>query len=720
MERPRVALVLGGGGAKGFAHIAVLEMIEELGIPVDMIIGTSAGAIVGGLYAAGYSPEMIKDALFDLDWASLFQDSPISPFENELQTENLFPLYNSAMQNTNLGYSRGETVYTLFKTLTAKIPSYIDFDTLTIPFRAGVVEIPEGRSTLLREGDLAEAIRASMSIPGIFDPFSIDGTLYIDGGTLDNLPIRQAKELGYDIIIASELYPGPKSINIYALEVLELVLELYFNSISREQYPLADAVLKFDLQRYSIMDFYKSDEIYSLSMNERETMRMELEKIRALLSSYQEGASLPPEPSARMSYNELPSLVPEDMVVTGVLQRDKSYIEKYFAQYIMGKPLEPGNITVFMEAVYKIGNYRFVEFRPHIQQGKTVLELNLYPVSRNNFVFLLGGNYRGMVGISSSDLISNLSLQGSVQFHGLSGPGSVLSLDTSVMNIFSLGVQYLQPLTPFSFLSARAEMVSDADIIALWGMTKAPEERQLFFFSSELKWGIFLGRHSIKAGPLFFATLSDHTEDEYAALGLGLSYSYDSLDFSFMPSKGVSVILENRFYLPTSPESESRKFDGFFDIISLDMQAALPLGRGFSLTADAFAGTTLGPGLPPEFTRLGYTAFDQRYFPNVPHTDDFRSHKVAASLSLQYLPWKEFFVLGGQLIFSLSASAGGLFNEWDDLTAEKLIWNVSLNAGLRIKNNFGILFRIGAGDNGSYPLKPFIALDIGQQTHFRR
>jgi hypothetical protein len=103
-----------------------------------------------------------------------------------------------------------------------------------------------------------------------------------------------------------------------------------------------------------------------------------------------------------------------------------------------------------MQAIYKTGNYRFVQFRPYMWQEKTVLELNLYPVSRNRLVLLAGGNYRGIKGISSSDLISNMSLQESVQFHDLSGLGSVLSLEGSMFNNYSLGVHYLQPLTPFS------------------------------------------------------------------------------------------------------------------------------------------------------------------------------------------------------------------------------------------------------------------------------
>ncbi|MCL2318538.1 MAG: patatin-like phospholipase family protein, partial [Treponema sp.] len=285
----KVALVLGGGGAKGFAHIAVLELIEELGIPVDLVIGVSAGAIVGGLYSAGYSSAMIKAALLDLDWTSYFQDNPVSPFEDELGAGDMLLRYStelgSAWGERNIGYSPGEAAYLYIKSLTSRIPSYIDFDTLPIPFRAGTVQIPEGKVCLIDQGDLAEAIRASISLPGIFDPFNIDGKLYIDGGTLNNLPIRQARDMGCDVIIAVDLFPEPETFSANPLKVPELMLSLYFNTVSREQYPLADVVLTPQVQNFSMLDFQKSRKIYSLAESEKEQMREELLKVKDLLAA---------------------------------------------------------------------------------------------------------------------------------------------------------------------------------------------------------------------------------------------------------------------------------------------------------------------------------------------------------------------------------------------------------------------------------------------------
>jgi len=123
-----VGVVLGGGGARGFAHIAVLELIEEMGIPVDLVAGTSIGAIIGGLYSAGYNTALIKEIFFDLDWTSIFSDNPVLPFERQLGNQSLMAnllglkLTHGFHVSLGRGFSGGQTAYTIFKSFTAKIP----------------------------------------------------------------------------------------------------------------------------------------------------------------------------------------------------------------------------------------------------------------------------------------------------------------------------------------------------------------------------------------------------------------------------------------------------------------------------------------------------------------------------------------------------------------------------------------------------------------------
>ena len=697
-DRPKVGLVLGGGGAKGFAHIVLLELLEEMEIPVDIVIGVSAGAIAGGLYSAGYSPALIKDSLLDIDWTSIILDIPVKPFEKELGTGDMFLSYD--VEAMKRGISSGQMTYALFKTLTAKIPSYIDFDTLPIPFRAGVVKIPEGRVELIGEGDLAEAIRASMSIPGLFDPFDIDGKSYIDGGTLDNLPIRLARELGCEIIIASDLYPDLKSINTSPLEVPELILSIYWNTINKEQHPLADAVIEANVQNFSMMDFPKSHEIYSQVSGEKEKIRFELEKIKELLSPF--------ERERRLSYGELPFLTPVSLTITGVLPRDRDFIERNFTRFLKDKPLESARLEDFIRKIYEIGNYRFVAARLNDKQGKTELELLLYPNSYKGLVWLFGGNYQG---IFSEAAVNKLSMQGGVQIQGLSGPGSVLFLGASWVNLLSFGMVYLQPLSPQTFVIAQTEIMLDHNITSSGFSWKDPDENRLAMFTAELSGGFYINRNTaFKAGALFFAANPQAQDGRNKAFGFKTNFTYNDLDYLFYPSSGIYASLENRFCFPLP-------FDPpwFFDIVSLDLKGALPLGSGFSISGGVFAGLEPGSKLSRlEGLSAGFTAFDRQYFPNVYGIDNFYSYKAAAALALQYMPWKNLSILGGQLFFSVSASAGELFNELEDFSFDELISNVSFNIGLRLKKNYGIMLRFGIGSNGSSSPAPFLAFDLGQ------
>jgi len=700
-EKPKVCLVLGGGGAKGFAHIAVLEMLEEMEIQVDMVIGVSFGAIVGGLYAAGYSPEMIKDALLYLDWAPIFNDTPVIPFENELDADNLVFRYSPDKSDLKKGLFPGQAFYTLLKKLTLKIPSNINFDELAIPFRAGVVNVSGGNVELLGGGDLAEAIRASMGLPGVFDPFNIDGKFYIDGGTLDNVPIRRATEMGYDIIIAAEVWPEPKSIKTDPLSVPEFMLNLYFNTVSSEQYHLAAAVIQADMENYSMIDFKKSGEIYSWAGTYREKMREELEKVKELTGVFVRTGS----------YADLPSPIPVSLKITGVLDRDRKYFERYFSGQMEGKPLDPEILENFIRKIYETGNYRQVTARTVIDQEKTCLELLLYPENYEKITYLAGGNYSG---VFSSDSINKFKIQCGVHIRGLSGPGSVLALGASWIDVISFSMLYLQPFSHNFFGAARMDLLLDKHITVSGFSRKDAEEELLFLVSGELYGGIRIDRNNLlKAGALFLAANpNDPPVGENVrntVLGISTAYSCNSLDYGFFPSAGIYAGIENCFYMTLPFDSPQ-----FFDILSLDLLGVLPLPKGLSIAAGAFAGSDLSfnlsgiSGLP-----VGFTSFDRRYFFNVSGIDRYYPHKTAASLAFQFQPWNNLTILGGQLILSFSASAGNLFDEWEDFSFDNLIWNTSLNIGLRLRTNFGLLLRIGAGSNGRDGLRPFLAFDIG-------
>jgi NTE family protein len=218
-ERPKIGLVLGGGGARGAAHIGVLKELERQRVPIDAIAGTSMGAIVGGLYATGMTPAELEELVTTLDWVASMRDTPKREhlsFRRKLDDE-YYPI------TAELGISRegleipmgaveGQRLALLLRELTIDVSPIGSFDDLPIPFRAVATNIETGDAHVMGEGDLAQAIRASMSVPAIFAPAEIDGQLFVDGGIASNLPIEVMQAMDVDIIIAVDvefpLYPA--------------------------------------------------------------------------------------------------------------------------------------------------------------------------------------------------------------------------------------------------------------------------------------------------------------------------------------------------------------------------------------------------------------------------------------------------------------------------------------------------------------------------------
>lgn len=263
--RPKVGLVLSGGGAKGFAHIGTLKLIDSLRIPVDYIAGTSMGGIIGGLYAIGYSGIELEKLAERSDWQEIFADEPARPDLPFLQKEQSgryqleFGLqFVKPVPPSGLIF--GQKVSLLLANLTFPYERVADFDHLPIPFRCVAVDLISGREVVLRKGSLSRALRATMSIPTVFSPVEWGDSLLVDGGLTNNLPVDVVKKMGADVVIAvdvqSPLLPRDKLKS--ALTVLEQTLTLVGTDRWRENLKLADLVISPPIGAYTSADFENS------------------------------------------------------------------------------------------------------------------------------------------------------------------------------------------------------------------------------------------------------------------------------------------------------------------------------------------------------------------------------------------------------------------------------------------------------------------------------
>src|ERR1700733_7254389 len=210
--RPRICLVLSGGGARGMAHIGVLKVLEEMHVPIDCIAGTSMGAVVGGLYASGMTAAQIESTMRSVDWQEAFRDAPPRRdlgFRRKQDDRNFLVRLSLGLKPGQIllpkGFMQGQKLQETLRQLTLPFSNSTDFDLLPTPFRAVATDLLTGNAVLLDKGDLSIAMRASISAPGLFAPVETQGLGVVDGGLAENLPIDVARQMHADILIVSDV-----------------------------------------------------------------------------------------------------------------------------------------------------------------------------------------------------------------------------------------------------------------------------------------------------------------------------------------------------------------------------------------------------------------------------------------------------------------------------------------------------------------------------------
>jgi NTE family protein len=268
IKRPKIGLVLTGGGAKGFAHIGVLKVIEKAGIKIDYIGGTSMGAVVGGLYASGYSAQQIDSIFQNTNFDELLQDyiPRTSKSFYEKKNDELYAMslpFNKFSLGVPIALSKGMYNYNLLTKLTHKVRHVRDFNKLPIPFLCIATNIETGEQLVLNNGYLPQALLASSAFPTLFSPVEIDGKVLIDGGVTNNYPIDEVKKMGADIIIGVDVQDGLKDRNALkeATKILLQISNLQMIEGMKVKIKKTDIYIKPDITDYSVISFDKGTEI---------------------------------------------------------------------------------------------------------------------------------------------------------------------------------------------------------------------------------------------------------------------------------------------------------------------------------------------------------------------------------------------------------------------------------------------------------------------------
>lgn len=345
---PKIGLVLSGGGAKGFAHVGVLKVIEQTGLKIDYVGGTSMGAVIGGLYAANYSANEIDSIIKTIDFMTLLQDivpRSQSPFFEKQYGENhliTFPVNSKHKIRLPKAIATGQSVYNKMNALFEHVNTITEFDKLPIPFFCVATDLESGKYVLLEKGHLPEAIRASASLPTLLEPVEMEDRSYIDGGVSNNFPVEEMRSKGATIIIGVDVQgklEKEEDINS-VVDVLNQIINFQMYAKDDEKVQELDIHVKPNTQNFSVTSFDKTLEIIAEGENVANEKRAVFEKL-AMLQKQANVQPLKP--------------VKKTAIKRHISKIEMNSLEHYSRAYILGKMnIEVGDSLSYEEVNEKI------------------------------------------------------------------------------------------------------------------------------------------------------------------------------------------------------------------------------------------------------------------------------------------------------------------------------------------------------------------------------
>src|SRR5690348_9137124 len=382
--RPRIGVALEGGGALGFAHVGVLEWFEEHHIPVDVVAGTSMGGLVGGFYATGMSPAEIKKLIEGINWNLVLGDA--TPYEDlsyrRKEDQRAYP--NSLILGLRNGVSfpgglnAGHQIGLLIDRVALPYSNVDSFASLPTPFQCVATDIVSGKQVVFTQGSLAEALRATMSIPGAFTPVFDKDRVLVDGGLVNNLPTDVVKQMGANIVIAVHL--ETKAVEAKdvksVFEVLDQSVRVVVAESEVRGLERADAVVSVPLGRYGSTDYKEHDRIMAKGYEAAE------EKSRLLEKFALNDAEWRVYTQDRASRIRTAAPVPQFIKVEGADTAQQRESIEHFLAPLAGKPLNTQKLDQTLTRLTGLGRYDTAGFRYIEQDGKTGLQIK---VSEKNY-----------------------------------------------------------------------------------------------------------------------------------------------------------------------------------------------------------------------------------------------------------------------------------------------------------------------------------------------
>jgi len=357
-SRPTIGVALEGGGALGEAHIGVLKWFEDHHIPIDYLAGTSMGGLVGGLYATGKSADQLRDILRTADWTLLlggetpYQDLSFRRKEDAREIPNAIQVGLKHGATLPPGLNSGHQVNLLIDRETLPYSTIHSFDELPIPFRCVSTEIVSGKAYVFQNGSLSDAMRATMSIPGVFAPVRRDNQIFVDGGLVDNLPTDVVRKMGADVVIGVHLQIAPAAAKEIqsAFSILGRSVELVIAETEIRGMAGADLIVKADVEKFTTMDYEKTAELVKIGY---EAAEEKAQILKAYALDDQAWAEYLHEKDSRIRTR---IGVPQFLKIEGVAGEAAINMQKFLSP-LVGKPIDENSLQLLLTRLTGIGRY---------------------------------------------------------------------------------------------------------------------------------------------------------------------------------------------------------------------------------------------------------------------------------------------------------------------------------------------------------------------------
>lgn len=610
---PKIALVLSGGGAKGFAHIGVLKVLEQEAIPIDIIVGTSMGSLIGGIYSIGYKATELESLVKSLNWEMTITDEvprlSLSKNEQLLKQRYFLSLPISEKKEIMLpkGLIKGQNVLNLLCGLAGEVPVEADFSKFPISFACVATDLETGEEVVMNKGFLPTAMYSSMAVPLVFQPSNREGRLLVDGGIVNNFPTDVAKQMGADIIIGvdirSDYYANEelKSMN----NIVNQLISFFDKDKDTVNNSYCDLIIKPDISEYSVSSFNKRAVDTLILRGEKATLAL-VEQLREIKEKH----NLQP----RFLINKL--VKPENWHITKVKYNGNYHLSNDFLNKTLGLEI-PGNyssedIKAGIDQIYGLGGFRQIYYYfENNDEGKTLhLKIKAEKIFTQKIGFKVNTtdaaaillnrtqrNYGNIFGLFSTS--AELSVN----------PGLDITLETNKNNLPTIGIN----------------VKGKYQNINVYDKGKKLFKANLFYTSA----GLYIYQTILKRHYLGVGIQEEYFTGDVFSKNSNLQLGTNKIDI-FLSNAYAYLSFDNMddFYYPTIGISMTAKFSLLGDfgenqkicpVLSYKMKNVIPAWRGTAFLFDIYGRGMLNTNYPQvKATLIGGEAYLQYFDYQIP------------------------------------------------------------------------------------------------------